>query len=61
MEKPSISMPAQMAREIEERRQKGTNRSQYVREAIQARFEMEDAGEWESRDSGGHREAVAES
>ena len=50
MSNPSISIPDWMVDEIHERREKGTNRSQYIREAIQARFDAEDAGLWERPD-----------
>lgn len=47
MANPSISLPDAMVEEIEYRREKGTNRSAYVREAVKARFDAEDADEWE--------------
>lgn len=47
MANPSISFPDAMLEDIEERREKGTNRSEYIRESVQARFDAEDAGEWE--------------
>lgn len=53
-------MPARMLDEIEERREKGVNRSAYVREAVQARFDAEDAGTWDDSDAG-QASAVAES
>jgi Arc/MetJ-type ribon-helix-helix transcriptional regulator len=62
MEKPSLSLPRWMLDEIEHRREKGSNRSEYVREALQARFDAEDDGEWETpecNDSDG-REAPAD-
>jgi len=40
-------MPSWMLDEIEDRREKGTSRSEYVREAAKARFREEDAGSWE--------------
>jgi len=47
MQKPSFTMPSWMLDEIEDRREKGTSRSEYVREAAKARFREEDAGSWE--------------
>lgn len=47
MANPSISLPDAMVEEIEDRREKGTNRSAYVREAVKARFNAENSGEWE--------------
>jgi len=52
MDNPSISMPGRMLDEIEDRRDKGVNRSEYIRAAIQARFDAEDAGTWETPDVG---------
>lgn len=43
-------MPEWMADEIERRREKGTSRSEYVRAALQARFDSEDAGNWDDPD-----------
>ena len=43
----SISLPEEMVEEIEARRHKGTNRSEWVREAIQARIDAEDRGDWD--------------
>jgi len=60
MEKPSVALPAGMIEEIEERRSKNSNRSEYIREALQARFDAEDAGEWETPDLGGGADADAE-
>jgi len=37
-----------MVEQIEERREKGTNRSEYIRESLEARFDMEDSGDWET-------------
>lgn len=50
MANPSIALPDDMIHEIEERREKGTNRSEYIRAAIVARFDAEDSGEWEDVD-----------
>jgi Arc/MetJ-type ribon-helix-helix transcriptional regulator len=60
MQKPSMTMPASMLEQIEERREKGTSRSEYVREAVQARFDAEDAGTWDDTDASSDK-AVAES
>lgn len=48
MKRPSISLPDWMVEQIEERREKGTNRSEYIRESLEARFDMEDSGDWET-------------
>ena len=50
MANPSVSMPDEMEDEIKERREKGESRSEYIRGAIQRRFELEDAGEWDDED-----------
>ena len=42
-----VSMFPQEVDEIDDR-SGGESRSQYIREAVKARFEAEDAGEWES-------------
>lgn len=61
MERPSVTLPAWMLDEIEERRVKGSNRSEYIREAIQRRFDAEDGGEWDSpENSGTDAETVAD-
>ena len=36
-----------MLDEIEARREKGSNRSEYIREAVARRFELEDSDEWQ--------------
>jgi len=48
MPKPSVVMPQSMLDDIDDRRHARTDRSQWVREAIQARLDAEDRGEWES-------------
>jgi Arc/MetJ-type ribon-helix-helix transcriptional regulator len=48
MSKPSVSIPPEMLAEIEARRPKGSNRSEYIREALGVRFELEDADEWDA-------------
>lgn len=48
MARPSLSAPEWMLIEIEERREKGTNRSEWIREAVMARLIAEDNGEWET-------------
>lgn len=47
MKKPSVSLPESTLDEIKDRRDKGQNRSEYIREALQARFQAEDDGTWE--------------
>lgn len=64
MGKPSVSIPDGMLDEIERRREKSENRSEYIRDALRARFEAEDAGEWtdseeETRDNSIKAEADA--
>ncbi len=39
-----------MEAEVDNRRHSNTSRSQWVREAIQARLDAEDAGEWTTPD-----------
>lgn len=46
MANPSIVLPDWMDDEIEERKVHGLPKSQYIREAVMARFNAEDAGEW---------------
>jgi metal-responsive CopG/Arc/MetJ family transcriptional regulator len=52
MSNPSIEMPDEMVAEVDNRRHSNTSRSQWVREAIQARLDAEDAGEWTTPDIG---------
>ena len=47
MERPSVTLPAEMLDEIRDRREKGSSRSEYIRDAIAARFTLEDDGDWE--------------
>ena len=47
LERPSVALSREMLDEIEERRAKGSNRSEYIREAVTRRFEQEDADEWQ--------------
>jgi len=47
MKNPSVSLTDGMDENIEQRREKGSNRSEYIREALLARFHLEDTGEWE--------------
>lgn len=42
----SITLNDTMVAEIHERREKGSNRSEYIRDALIARFAAEDADEW---------------
>lgn len=52
MAHPTFSMPDEMLEDLEERvGEAGTNRSRYVREALVARFQAEDDGEWEAPES----------
>ena len=51
MANPSISMPDEMEDEIDRRRPSTKSRAQWIREAIQARFDAEDQGEWEKSHS----------
>lgn len=44
--RPSVSMPKSMKDDIEERREKGVSHSEYIREAVEGRFRLEDAAEW---------------
>lgn len=46
MDPTSIKMPPWMAKEIETRREKGENRSEYIRDAVRARFQAEDEETW---------------
>lgn len=45
MKKPSVSFPKPMLDEIEERREKGVSRSEYIREAVRRRFDEEDSSD----------------
>lgn len=47
MEPITTKMPEWMEAEIERRREKGENRSEYIRDAIRARFQQEDAEDWD--------------
>ena len=47
LERPSVALPREMLDEIEARREKGSNRSEYIREAVARRFELEDSDEWQ--------------
>ena len=47
MANPSISLPDDMVREIDDRRHSTTYRSEWIREAVMARFLLEDVGKWE--------------
>lgn len=51
MENPSIGLTAEMIAEIDDRRHSTTTRSRWIREAVQARLDAEDAGEWETPDT----------
>jgi len=46
MANPSISWPDWMDEEIESRKADGEPKSHYVRKALQARFNAENADEW---------------
>lgn len=45
MEKRTIAIPKSLDAEVD-RRRRNTSRSKWIREAIQARLDAEDAGEW---------------
>ena len=47
MANPSISLPDDMVEEIDDRRHSTVYRSEWIREAVMARFLLEDAGSWE--------------
>ena len=47
MPKPSVVMPDLMMDEIDDRRHSRTDRSEWIRGAIQARLDAEDRGDWE--------------
>ncbi|WP_169732121.1 MULTISPECIES: hypothetical protein [Halostagnicola] len=44
-------MPDEMLEDLEGRAGEDGNKSRYVREALVARFEAEDSGEWEAPES----------
>lgn len=49
MPRPTFSVPSEMLDEADKRADEaGVNRSRYIREALVARFEEEDAGDWEA-------------
>lgn len=50
MARPTISMPDSLKHEIDDRRHSTTPRSQWVAEAVVARLNAEDAGEWTDPD-----------
>lgn len=50
MGNPSIEMSEEMLDEIDDRRHSTVSRSQWIREAIQARLDAEDADEWTTPD-----------
>lgn len=54
MPNPTIIMPDEMCDEIDRRRPSTVSRSEWIRDAIAARFDAEDADEWEkpSRETG---------
>lgn len=47
MKRPSITIPQWMIDEIEERREKSVSRSEYIRDALEDRFDQEDNGTWD--------------
>jgi metal-responsive CopG/Arc/MetJ family transcriptional regulator len=51
MANPSVEMPDDMEAEIDDRRHATVSRSQWIREAIQARLNAEDAGTWTAPDA----------
>ncbi len=46
MAKPSVSMPDELVAEVDDRRHSTTDRSEWIRDAVIARLNAEDAGEW---------------
>ncbi len=58
MPKPSVVIPQWMLDDIDDRRHSRTDRSKWIREAIEARLKAEDRGEWEeyAPDGGEHEE-----
>lgn len=57
---PSISFPDGMVDEIDQRRESTTSRSRWVAEAVKARFDAEDVGEWSTPELGGASTAVTD-
>ncbi len=51
MARPSFTMPDEMLEDLESRAGEDGNKSRYVREALVARFQAEDSGEWEAPES----------
>ncbi len=51
MARPSFTMPDEMLEDLESRAGEDGNKSRYVREALVARFEAEDSGEWDAPES----------
>lgn len=47
MPKPSVVMPQEMLDDIDDRRHSRTDRSEWIRGAIDARLDAEDRGVWE--------------
>lgn len=58
MATPTISMPDDLLDEVDDRRESTTSRSQWVREAIEARIDAEDADAWSGE--GGVVESTAD-
>lgn len=48
MAKPSVSIPDDLLGEVDDRRHSTTDRSEWIRQAIIARLDAEDSGEWET-------------
>jgi len=48
MANPSISLPDNLLKEIDDRRHSTTDRSEWIRQSIIARIEAEDDGTWET-------------
>lgn len=46
MARPSISVPDSLLREVDDRRHATVDRSAWIRQAIIARLDAEDQGEW---------------
>lgn len=47
MPKPSVVIPQWMLDDIDDRRHSRTDRSKWIREAIEARLAAEDRGDWD--------------
>lgn len=59
MARPSVSIPDWMLEELDQRNSR-PDRSKWIREAIVARFDAEDAGEWTTPEMDGRAEEYAD-